>query len=273
MYAALENEVGEVAVYNVENRKAPKFMGKYETGGSTTCHVSLSVDHKWLYASNYEDGSFTIFEVGDALRKSRIIFNQAGRYKAKSHAHSVFSILKNEAICCDKGLDSVLIYGDGGEICRFYLKGSNFRILESEKQNLYLVAEKSSEIVVISYEHGKLTLQQRISTVEKGFAKINYAAAVRISPDRQYLYTTNRGEDTIVIYKIQKDGTLEFLERHYLPGQFPRDFNISKDGKILGVALEYSDCVVFYDVDNNTGTIRLRKEMVRIPSPTAIIIE
>lgn len=260
LYAALENEVGEVAVYNVENRKAPKFMGKYETGGSTTCHVSLSVDHKWLYASNYEDGSFTIFEVGDALRKSRIIFNQAGRYKAKPHAHSVFSILKNEAICCDKGLDSVLIYGDGGEICRFYLKGSNFRILESEKQNLYLVAEKSSEIVVISYEHGKLTLQQRISTVEKGFAKINYAAAVRISPDRQYLYTTNRGEDTIVIYKIQKDGTLEFLERHYLPGQFPRDFNISKDGKILGVALEYSDCVVFYDVDNNTGTIRLRKE-------------
>ena len=273
LYAALENEVGEVAVYNVENRKAPKFMGKYETGGSTTCHVSLSVDHKWLYASNYEDGSFTIFEVGDALRKSRIIFNQAGRYKAKPHAHSVFSILKNEAICCDKGLDSVLIYGDGGEICRFYLKGSNFRILESEKQNLYLVAEKSSEIVVISYEHGKLTLQQRISTVEKGFAKINYAAAVRISPDRQYLYTTNRGEDTIVIYKIQKDGTLEFLERHYLPGQFPRDFNISKDGKILGVTLEYSDCVVFYDVDNTTGTIRLRKEMVRIPSPTAIIIE
>lgn len=194
LYAALENEVGEVAVYNVENRKAPKFMGKYETGGSTTCHVSLSVDHKWLYASNYEDGSFTIFEVGDALRKSRIIFNQAGRYKAKPHAHSVFSILKNEAICCDKGLDSVLIYGDGGEICRFYLKGSNFRILESEKQNLYLVAEKSSEIVVISYEHGKLTLQQRISTVEKGFAKINYAAAVRISPDRQYLYTTNRGD-------------------------------------------------------------------------------
>lgn len=33
LYAALENEVGEVAVYNVENRKAPKFMGKYETGG------------------------------------------------------------------------------------------------------------------------------------------------------------------------------------------------------------------------------------------------
>ena len=71
LYAALENEVGEVAVYNVENRKAPKFMGKYETGGSTTCHVSLSVDHKWLYASNYEDGSFTIFEVGDALRKKQ----------------------------------------------------------------------------------------------------------------------------------------------------------------------------------------------------------
>lgn len=48
-----------------------------------------------------------------------------------------------------------------------------------------------------------------------------------------------------MIYKIQKDGTLEFLERHYLPGQFPRDFNISKDGKILGVALEYSDLCSF----------------------------
>ena len=52
----------------------------------------------------------------------------------------------------------------------------------------------------------------------------------------------NRGEDTIVIYKIQKDGTLEFLERHYLPGQFPRDFNISKRWKkFWDVALEYSD--------------------------------
>ncbi len=74
--------------------KHRNLWGKYETGGSTTCHVSLSVDHKWLYASNYEDGSFTIFEVGDALRKSRIIFNQAGRYKAKPHAHSVFSIFE-----------------------------------------------------------------------------------------------------------------------------------------------------------------------------------
>ena len=119
LYTALENEIGQVAVYDIGNRKAPVFIGRYKTGGGTTCHVSLSQDYRRLYASNYEEGSITVFEVGDSFEKSRIFYNQAKEFAQGAHAHSTFSVGEDEIICCDKGLDSILLYQGGKEMSRF----------------------------------------------------------------------------------------------------------------------------------------------------------
>ena len=91
LYAALENEVGEVAVYNVENRKAPKFMGKYETGGSTTCHVSLSV------ASSSTKAPEQL--VRRRLRQSGSIISSSSAFSTSGESFSWSKVISRLASC------------------------------------------------------------------------------------------------------------------------------------------------------------------------------
>ena len=48
-----------------------------------------------------------------------------------------------------------------------------------------------------------------------------------ISKDGKYLYASNRGHDSIAVYTILADGSLELLEIVPTHGQTPRDFDLT----------------------------------------------
>lgn len=50
-----------------------------------------------------------------------------------------------------------------------------------------------------------------------------------ISKDGKYLYASNRGHDSIAVYTILADGSLELLEIVPTHGQTPRDFDLTPD--------------------------------------------
>ena len=70
-----------------------------------------------------------------------------------------------------------------------------------------------------------------VKTIAPGFpAAKNTAAEVAISPDGNYLYASNRGEDTLVVFSIAPaDGTLTLVQRISCGGKTPRHFTLSPD--------------------------------------------
>jgi len=70
-----------------------------------------------------------------------------------------------------------------------------------------------------------------IKTIAPGFpATKNTAAEVAISSDGDFLYASNRGENSLVVFAIaESDGTLSFVQRIPCGGKTPRHFTLSPD--------------------------------------------
>jgi len=69
------------------------------------------------------------------------------------------------------------------------------------------------------------------STLGENFTGESVCADIHLSPDGRFLYGSNRGENTIVIFAITKDtGELKLVGREKVRGDWPRNFAIDPTG-------------------------------------------
>jgi 6-phosphogluconolactonase len=98
---------------------------------------------------------------------------------------------------------------------------------------------------------------QHVKTIAPSFpAAKNTAAEVAISPDGNYLYASNRGEDTLVVFSIaSSDGKLTFVQRIPCGGKTPRHFTLSPDSgaRWLLCGNQDSATVTVFHRDGATG--------------------
>lgn len=140
-------------------------------------------------------------------------------------------------------------------------------ISTNEGKNLYIVCEGCSEILNYSFKDNRYVKVQEIETTLN--KSKNMASAIRIY--NNYLFASNRGDDTIAMYQILQDGRLEHLKQFDVKGKCPRDFNITKDGKYLIVANEKSNKVNIFEINYIENQIYLTSE-IDIVKPVCIEI-
>ena len=76
----------------------------------------------------------------------------------------------------------------------------------------YVINELNSTMSAYGYDPAKGTLSelQTLSTLPRDFTGQSSCAEVQIAPSGRFLYGSNRGHDSIVIYAIdEKDGTAD----------------------------------------------------------------
>ena len=96
------------------------------------------------------------------------------------------------------------------------------------------------------------------------------AACIKLHPNGQFLYASNRGHDSIASYRVQKDGTLSPIAIQKTNAKTPRDFNITPDGKFLLSGFQDSDELILYAIDPVTGQLAERARTAS-NSPTAVL--
>lgn len=98
-----------------------------------------------------------------------------------------------------------------------------------------------------------------VKTVASGAgAAKNIAAEVTVSPDGNFLYASNRGEDTLVVFAISPDdGKLRLVQRTGSGGRTPRQFALSPDAnaKWLVCGNQDSGTVTVFRRDEATGKL------------------
>ena len=95
---------------------------------------------------------------------------------------------------------------------------------------LYVVNELNCTDSRLPYhaELSELTPLQTVSTLPPSFTGENICAHIDVTPDGRFLYASNRGHDSIAVYRIQEDGQLVLVEsfqaegRHRVTLHFPR---------------------------------------------------
>lgn len=79
----------------------------------------------------------------------------------------------------------------------------------------------------------------------------SFCADIKIGKDGKYLYGSNRGENSIVCFKIEKDGKLSLSGRVSCGGDWPRrNFTFDPSGKFLFVGNQRSGNVSVFKLDD-----------------------
>lgn len=272
------NIYGGVASFNINNDFSLSLTGKVETKGAPPCHVSLSNDNNYLFASNYHDKHITSY----TLNTNKDVTNKSHRilHYGSSHVHFAMETPDSKFICVlDLGLDIIFIYEliDGelilNENLTFTIKkgsGPRHMVFAPNKRFAYILCELSSEVIILEYLGEKgFKILDYVRTLPDSYSDFNATAAIRITSNGKYLYCSNRGHNSIVAYEISKDGHLCTLNYYPTYGNEPRDFNLSPNENYLLIGNHKSDNLTVYKKSSDGQLILMQKD-IKVPSPVCI---
>ena len=118
---------------------------------------------------------------------------------------------------------------------------------------------------------GALTQFQSVKTLADGFKDPSTAAEIAVRADGKFLYASNRGEDSIVVYAIARNGELSLKQRTPSRGKVPRYFTFDPANQWLIVSNQDGGNVAVFSVDAKTGELQPAGEPVAVPKPMAVV--
>ncbi|WP_134089491.1 lactonase family protein [Olivibacter sp. XZL3] len=299
VYAVNELEKGEGTISAFQYKRADgklSLLNTQLTHGDSPCHVTVDANTRYAVASNYSGGSFTVFGIqpdGRLSEKVQLVKHEgSGPDKSRQegpHVHSAtFSPDGKFLLVQDLGTDRITIYrydaSDNKQPVALTAvneakasPGSGPRHLTFSKDGkyVYLVQEMKAAITVYSYKDGHLTPIQEVSMLNPSFGGEVGAADVHISPDGKFLYASNRGEaNDIAIYSINAaTGEISHIGNESVKGKGPRNFAIAPDGKFLLVANQYTDEVIVFARNEETGRLTDTGNRIDVGAPVCVLFD
>lgn len=254
---------GGVSAFKITGDQFEEINSK-GTGGAHPCHVSLS-NNGQLAVSNYSGGNVAVFDLDDqgGLADRQLLQHNPADTTGMAHAHKA-TFSNNALFVADLGLDAVKRYAKqpygfipAHQATLEFPKGAGPRhfVFNSDASFLYVINELNSSLTVFKQDKEGSYLQiQNVSTLAENFTGESFCADIHLSSDGNFLYGSNRGENTIVIFKVDKDsGKIETVGRENVQGDWPRNFTLSPDGKFLLVANQKSNNISVFKRDSESG--------------------
>jgi 6-phosphogluconolactonase len=191
---------------------------------------------------------------------------------------------ERRAFVADLGIDKIMIYEYDAARGKLTPNKQPFAQLQAgagprhltfdaKGKHLYAINELDSTLACFKYHESKGTLKhiETVSTLPSGFTGVSYCADVHIHPNGKFLYGSNRGHNSIVVFRIHHgSGKLELIEHVSTQGDWPRNFAIDPYGRFLYVANQRSDNVVAFSIDSKSGRLKPTGDIEQIPSPVCL---
>ncbi|GIZ07589.1 lactonase family protein [Flavobacterium sp. UMI-01] len=263
-------------------------LNQEKTTSENPCYIIN--DNKNVITANYGGGSVTVFgkNKNGSVGALKQLVQHSGtgpnsKRQEKAHLHMVqFAPDHKMVLGTDLGSDKVYVYAYAPDADKpLTLKqtiavkagsGPRHFTFSNDGKKLYLLGELNGVISVFNYKKGKVSLLQEQSVVAPDFKASFTAADIHISPDEKFLYATNRAEaNDISCFKILKNGTLEFVERVATRGNGPRNFAIDPTGNFLLIGHQFSNEVVIFKRDKNTGKLTYSGQRIPLCSPVCLV--
>jgi 6-phosphogluconolactonase len=199
------------------------------------------------------------------------------------HPHSIVpDPLSKFVYVADLGIDKIMIYEINYKEGKLYPAKTSYQkvrsgsgprhlIFYNNSGYAYVVNELNSTITafVVDHELGRLSEIQTISTIPNNFSGTNWAADIHIRND--FLYASNRGHNSIAIFKIdRKTGKLQPVKCESVQGKTPRNFAIDPTGKFVLVANEDTNNITCFKINNTTGDLEYTGFDLQVPMPQCI---
>lgn len=277
--------------------------GAASTGGSGPCHVTVDPDGKVVLAANYGGGSVACLGLAADGRLQPLITTGSDKglvqhawdrsrelgidrkRQERPHAHSVDVAPGGRfAFVCDLGLDEVLVHALDRERASLAphavvklatAAGPRHLAIHPDGVRGWCVNELDLTVtgLAIDAERGALRVGPTASTIPADIADRSgfSCAEIAVHPNGRFLYASNRGHESIAMFRIV-DGTtgLELLGVEPTRATTPRHFAIAPGGRHLLAAGQNSGTVTVFSIDEQTGRLSFTGTSVEVPSPVCI---
>ena len=284
---------GAVSVFAIDRQSGKlKLLQQISSLGAAPAHLSLDKSGRYLMVANYNGGNVVVFPIGNdgQLGPHTSMIQNSGSglnldRQAGPHAHFIQATNDNKFVMtADLGIDKVLINRLNAKTGSLTPAGSGFAKLEpgsgprhlafnSSGKFVYVLNELTSKVTTFSFEseNGTMQTKQTLSTLPKNFSGKNTAAEIIVDAKGQFLYVSNRGDNSIGLFSINSvDGTLTPVEWFSSGGKSPRNFDIDPTGQWLFAANQDSDNIVIFRINKTTGKLNQISDSIKLISPVCI---
>lgn len=282
IYAVGESGAGTVSAYKVEENGLLEFLNMVPSNGGAPCHISINPSGNKAVVSNYLGGSLSLYEISNngTLNPAYQTFGYNTPEKV-SHAHSA-QFFNDLLIVSDLGKDSVYEYllNEDGKTYNLVTSslieipekaGPRHFSITKDGNFIYNINEYGSSITASKKVSNKFKLVGNYSTLNENYKGANACADIHLSKNEHFVYGSNRGENTMVVFKRNtKDGTLEKIQSISVHGDWPRNFTLDPSGKFLLVANKKSNNITVFSIDPENGKLSFLQS-VDVPTPVCLL--
>ena len=249
------------------------------------CYISMSADSGHLFIANYPNGSVAVVRLNDSGIPETITDTilYVKEQPNRSHAHMILHDPAGRYVyVTDLGLDRIVVYDfdnkegklnqlENGITTLPRRSGPRHFAFNNDGSRLYVINELSSTMMVFGVGEGQeLKLLQTLPTKKDDMVKNNSTADVHLSEDGKFLYGSNRGENTIVTFKVLPDGQLETAGHTSCGGDWPRNFALDPSGKYLISGNQKSDQITVFRINKRTGLPMKAVDSARVKMPVCL---
>ena len=280
LYAVGEGSFSAVSAFKVVKDGSLKLINIVGSNGKGPCHISLNKSGRKAVVSNYGGGTVSIYTIEDngTLNEASQVFNH-NTDSIVSHVHSA-QYFENDLFVSDLGKNAVYRYqlendhyklADSSIVNMTKNAGPRHFSLTKDGQFIYIINEYANTVTFVQKTNKGFSLIENISTLDDNFKEKSYCADIHLSQNEYFLYGSNRGENSIVVFKRDiNSGKLDKIQNISVHGDWPRNFTIDPSGKFLLVANQKSHNISVFKIHSSTGKLTFLNTTY-LPSPVCLL--
>jgi 6-phosphogluconolactonase len=264
-------------------------LNQMDCGGNNPVDAALDPSERFLVVGNYGTGTVAVMplERDGRLVPVSQLFTLTGTpgpdpvQQISSHPHAVIFDPSGEYVVVpDKGFDKTFLFRFSAGRLEPTRQASvtskpgaapRHTTFHPSLPILYVNNELDSTVTVFDWQAGQASEVQVISTIPDGHSGRNTTAEIAASPCGRFLYVSNRGQDSVVLFKVASGaGHLIYAGNTPTGGKRPRFFTLDPSARQLYAANQDSDDITGFRIDPETGVPRPFGVVARTGSPSAI---
>ena len=298
LYAAGEissfegQKTGAVSAFAIDPKTGDlALLNQQSSGGAGPCHLVVDKTGRNVLVANYGGGNVAVLPIdadgrlkpASSVRAHEGSGPNTGRQE-KPHAHGIYlDAAERFALSPDLGADRVFVYrfdaakgtlephgaapldpGAGPRHLAFHPSG----------KYLYTINELLSTVSAFAYDaaKGALAPLQTVSALPAGFSGTSWTAEVAVSPDGRFVYGSNRGDDSLAVFAVDRaTGRLTPAGHAPVGGKNPRHFTIDPSGRFILAGHQGSGTIAVLRLDPATGLPALVGSPVKVDKPVCLL--
>ena len=258
------------------------------SGGTGPCFVTINNDN-YVLTANYKGGNIGLLQADASGKLSELLHVQQHTGKGSTkrqkapHAHSAwFHPTKKEIIAVDLGTNELwfstidskenkLVLANPSKLKMAKGAGPRHLTFHPNHKWIYVLNELNNTVSLVKEKNDFYEIDASISMIPEDFTAFSKAADIHISKDGKFVYASNRGHNSIVIYKVNpENGKLSLVGYESVKGESPRNFSLTPDDKFLLVANQDTNNIISFKRNSETGKLTFVSE-ISAPKPVCIL--